>query len=48
MKGNGMAMLSTGQVLTKHDAQLNGLNNASKLTELQGVGDMEGILVNNR
>lgn len=49
LKGGGMAMMSDGTVLTKHDAQLNGLANASKLSEIEGVGDLQGagILLSN-
>ena len=46
---SGMACLPSGEFLTKHDAQLNGLANSSRLSELEGVGDLQGagILVNN-
>ena len=45
----GMAVLPSGEFLTKHDAHLNGLANSARLSELEGVGDLPGagILVNN-
>lgn len=45
----GVTVLPDGRFMSKHDPLLNGLVNSEKLSELEGVGDLQGagILVGN-
>ena len=46
---NGVAVLPDGTRVSKHDALLDGLENAISLTEIDGVGDLDyaGLMVGN-
>jgi len=37
----GLAVLNSGEIISKHDPLLSSLNNAAKISALPGVGDLE-------